>query len=206
MLSNKEVEKLLISVGAVLDGHFLLSSGKHAPRYVQCAKLLQHPELAKRVADLLARQMDQFEKSDAVIGPALGGIVIAYELARALGVRGMFSERDPEGRMTLRRGFEIAPGERILVVEDVVTTGGSSIEVARLVKEHGGIPVGIACIVDRRMEGAELPLPVIGAVRMQIPVYPPDNCPLCRRGIPYAKPGSKAKHLLAGKQQPGELG
>jgi len=193
VLSNKEVEKLLISVGAVLDGHFLLSSGKHAPRYVQCAKLLQYPKLAERVADLLAQQMDQFEKSDAVIGPALGGIVIAYELARALGVRGMFSERDPEGRMTLRRGFEVTPGERILVVEDVVTTGGSSIEVARLVKERGGIPVGIACIVDRRIEGTELPFPVIGAVRMQIPIYSPDDCPLCRRGIPYVKPGSKSQ-------------
>ncbi len=192
MLSNKEVEELLISVEAVLDGHFLLSSGKHAPRYVQCAKLLQHPELAEWVAKSLAERSEEFGKIDAVVGPALGGIVVSYEIARALRVRGMFSERDAEGNMTLRRGFEIAAGERILIVEDVVTTGGSSLEVARLVKEHGGVAVGIACIVDRRPEGTELPLSVIGAVRMQIPVYAPGNCPLCRRGIPYVKPGSKS--------------
>ena len=193
MLSDREVEKLLISVGAVLDGHFLLSSGNHAPRYVQCAKLLQHPALAARVASLLAEQVGELGRIDAVIGPALGGIIIAYELGRALGTRAIFSERDAEGRMTLRRGFEISPGERILIAEDVVTTGGSSLEVAQLVEGHGGVPVGIACIVDRRPAGTELSLPVIAAVRMEIPVYPPDDCPLCRRGIPYVKPGSRKR-------------
>lgn len=192
MLSDREVEKLLRSVGAVLDGHFLLSSGNHAPRYVQCARLLQHPELAARVAEALAARAGELGgRIDAVIGPALGGIVVAYELGRALGTRAMFSERNADGRMTLRRGFEIGPGERILIAEDVVTTGGSSLEVARLVEESGGVPVGIACIVDRRPEGTPLSLPVVAAVRMEIPVYPPDDCPLCRRGIPYVKPGSK---------------
>ena len=199
MLSGKEVEELLLSVGAVMNGHFLLSSGKHASRYVQCAKLLQYPESAERVACSLAERADRFGKIDAVIGPALGGMIVAYELARALGVRGMFSERDSSGRMALRRGFEIAPGEQILIAEDVVTTGGSSLEVAHLVKEHGGIAVGIACIVDRKPQGTELDLPVITAVRMEIPVYPPDNCPLCRRGIPYVKLGSKSQ------TSPGEL-
>ena len=174
-----------------MDGHFLLSSGNHTSRYVQCARLLQHPELAKQVAELLAKRARELGRIDVVIGPALGGIVVAYELARALGTRGMFAERDTEGKMTLRRGFDLAPGEQILVAEDVVTTGGSSLEVARLVKERGGVPVGIACIVDRRPEGTVLPLPVIAAVQMQIPVYSPDNCPLCRRGIPYVKPGSR---------------
>ncbi|HDL85416.1 MAG TPA: orotate phosphoribosyltransferase [Candidatus Acetothermia bacterium] len=193
MLSNEEVEELLISVGAVLDGHFLLSSGNHAPRYVQCAKLLQHPALTEKVAASLAERAEKFGRIDAVIGPALGGIVVAYELARALGkVRGMFSERDAEGRMALRRGFEISRGERILIVEDVVTTGGSSLEVARLVEDSSSLPVGIACIVDRRPEGTKLPLSVIGAVRMQIPVYSPDDCPLCRSGLPFVKPGSKS--------------
>ena len=191
MLSDKEVENLLISVGAVLDGHFLLSSGNHAPRYVQCARLLQHPELAEKIAASLAERTGEFGRIDVVIGPALGGIVVAYELAHALGVRGIFSERDAEGKMTLRRGFEIASGERVLIVEDVVTTGRSSLETARLVEDLGGVPIGIACIVDRRPQGTTVPLPVIGAVRMQIPVYPPDDCPLCRRGIPYVKPGSR---------------
>lgn len=193
MLSGKEVEELLISVGAVLDGHFLLSSGNHAPRYVQCAKLLQHPALAARVAGSLAAQAEELGRIDAVIGPALGGIIVAHEIGRALGARAMFSERDAEGRMALRRGFEINSGERILIAEDVVTTGGSSLEVARLVEEHGGHPVGIACIVDRRPEGTALPLPVVAAVRMEIPVYPPDDCPLCRRGVRYIKPGSKKR-------------
>jgi len=199
VLSNKEVEELLISVGSVLDGHFLLSSGNHAPRYVQCAKLLQHPELAEKVAASLATRAEEFGKIDAVIGPALGGIVVAYELARALGVRGMFSERsNAAGMMTLRRGFEISRGERILIVEDVVTTGGSSLEVARLVEDSSSLPVGIACIVDRRPEGTKLPLSVIGAVRMQIPVYSPDDCPLCRSGLPFVKPGSKSKPSSGG--------
>ena len=191
MLSGKEVEELLLSVGAVLDGHFLLSSGNHAPRYVQCARLLQHPALVARVASLIAAQAAEFGRIEAVVGPALGGIIVAYELGHALGTRAMFSERDAEGQMTLRRGFEIIPGERILIAEDVITTGGSSLEVAHLVEESGGVPVGIACIVDRRPEGTMLPLPVVAAVQMEIPVYPPDDCPLCRRGVPYVKPGSK---------------
>lgn len=191
LLSDNKVEEILISVGAVMDGHFLLSSGNHAPRYVQCARLLQHPQLAEQVISTLAEKGQALGEIDTVIGPAMGGIIVAYELARALQVRGMWGERDASGNMALRRGFEISKKERILIAEDVVTTGGSSQEIARLVENKGGIVIGIACIVDRHMEGIDLSLPIISATRMQIPIYSPDDCPLCRRGIPFDKPGSR---------------
>jgi len=191
VLSDNKVEQILIEVGAVLDGHFLLSSGNHASRYVQCAKLLEHPHLAASVISSLAKRAQALGKIDAVIGPAMGGIIVAYELAKALGGRGMWGERDASGNMTLRRGFEVSKNERILIAEDVVTTGGSSKEIARLVEINGAITLGIACIVDRRMEGLELSLPIISAMRMQIPIYSPDSCPLCKRGIPLDKPGSR---------------
>lgn len=191
VLSDREVEELLVSTGAILNGHFLLTSGKHAGRYIQCARLLQHPESAQQVAVTLMEEIAPLGGIDAVIGPALGGVIIAYELARVLGVRGMFSEREPGGRMTLRRGFRISPGERLLIVEDVVTTGGSSLEVAQVVEENGGKTVGIACVVDRRPAGTVLSLPVFAAVQMQIPVYAPEDCPLCHRGLPCVKPGSR---------------
>jgi len=127
-----------------------------------------------------------------VIGPALGGVVIAYELARVLGVRGIFAERK-EGTMTLRRGFQIEDGERVLIAEDVVTTGRSSLEVAQVVRTYGAEVVGIACIVDRRVKESVLPFPVVSASRIQIPIYEPVDCPLCRRGIPLVKPGSRSE-------------
>jgi orotate phosphoribosyltransferase len=190
-LSDNKVDQILVEVGAVLDGHFLLSSGNHASRYMQCAKLLEHPHLAGQVISVLAKKAQALGKIDVVIGPAMGGIIVAYELAKALGVRGMWGERDSSGNMTLRRGFEIASNERILIAEDVVTTGGSSLEIARLVKESGAKTLAVACIVDRRMEELEPPLPIISATRMQIPIYPPDDCPLCQQGIPFTKPGSR---------------
>jgi orotate phosphoribosyltransferase len=191
-LTDKEVLELLVSTGAILDGHFLLSSGKHAARYIQCARLLQHPELAHRVCVALAERARNLGKIDAVIGAALGGIILAYELARVLGVRGMFTEREG-GKMSLRRGFEIHRGERVLIAEDVVTTGRSSLEVAQVARTHGAEVVGIACIVDRQAKESVLPFPVVSASRMQIPIYEPADCPLChQQGIPPVKPGSRA--------------
>lgn len=190
-LTDKEVLELLVSTGAILDGHFLLSSGKHAARYIQCARLLQHPELAHRVCLTLAEKAGPFGRPDVVIGPALGGVVIAYELARVLGVRGIFAERK-EGTMTLRRGFQIEEGERVLIAEDVVTTGRSSLEVAQVVRTHGAEVVGITCIVDRRVAGEGMSLPVISATKMKIELYEPGDCPLCQQGIPPIKPGSRA--------------
>ena len=190
MLTEAELWGLFETTGAVLKGHFLLSSGLHSPVYIQCAKLLQHPDLAERVCRALAGKVRGLGPVQAVVGPALGGIVVAYELARALGVRGMFAERD-NGRMCLRRGFEVSPGERVLIAEDVVTTGRSSLEVAEVVRAAGGNPVGIACLVDRRPDATEPKLPVISLLRIELETFSPEECPLCREGIPLVKPGSR---------------
>ena len=181
---------LLQETGAILDGHFILSSGKHAARYIQCAKLLQHPDTTKRVCRTLVKRVKGLRPIDAVVGPALGGIIVSYELARAFGVRGLFTERW-EGKTVLRRGFEIASHERVLVAEDVVTTGRSTLEVIDVVKENDGEVIGIACLVDRRPAGIELPYPIISAVKLEIAAYDPTDCPLCQTGIPAVKPGSR---------------
>jgi len=190
VLTEAELWGLFETTGAVLKGHFLLSSGLHSPVYIQCAKLLQHPDLAERVCRTLAEKVRGLGPVQAVVGPALGGIVVAYELARALGVRGMFAERD-NGRMCLRRGFEVSPGERVLIAEDVVTTGRSSLEVAEVVRAAGGNPVGIACLVDRRPDATEPKLPVISLLRIELETFSPEECPLCREGVPLVKPGSR---------------
>jgi len=190
VLTEAELWGLFETTGAVLKGHFLLSSGLHSPVYIQCAKLLQHPDLAERVCRALAEKVRGLGPVQAVVGPALGGIVVAYELARALGVRGMFAERD-DGRMCLRRGFEVSPGERVLIAEDVVTTGRSSLEVAEVVRAAGGNPVGIACLVDRRPDATEPKLPVISLLRIELETFSPEECPLCREGVPLVKPGSR---------------
>ena len=189
--TEQEMLTLLQETGAVLDGHFVLSSGKHAGRYIQCAKLLQHPDRAEWVCRALAERAEGIGPIDLVVGPALGGIVVSYELARAFQVRGLFTERW-EGKTTLRRGFEIEAGERVLVAEDVVTTGRSTLEVVDLVKANGGEVVGIACIVDRRPAEVELPVPLASVLKLEIPVYEPNDCPLCREGLPVTKPGSRA--------------
>ncbi|HAZ27734.1 TPA: orotate phosphoribosyltransferase [Candidatus Acetothermia bacterium] len=189
-LTGDQALALLRETEALLEGHFLLSSGLHSPRYIQCARLLQHPAHAARVGQALAAKVRALGAVDAVVGPALGGIIVAYELGRALGVRGLFTERD-QGTMTLRRGFWIAPGERVLVAEDVVTTGRSSLEVASVVEAHGGRVVGVACLVDRRPED-DLALPLVALVKMTIATHPPEACPLCRGGVPLVKPGSRS--------------
>lgn len=189
-LSEHEVLELLRETGALLDGHFLLSSGLHSPRYIQCARLLQHPKLASLACTALADKARGLGPADVVVGPALGGVLVAHELARALGVRGMFTERE-EGKMVLRRGFEIRPGERVLLAEDVVTTGRSSGEVAEAVQAQGGEIVGVACIVDRREEKTTLAFPLVTLVRLHIETYPAKDCPLCHQGVPCVKPGSR---------------
>ena len=188
--TEREVLEALETTGAVLDGHFVLSSGKHAGRYIQCARLLQHPDLAHRVCQLLGARVQPMGPIDAVVGPALGGVIVAYELARVLGVRGLFTERQ-DGQMTLRRGFEIKAGERILIAEDVVTTGRSFLEVADVLAKANATILGIACIVDRTTDVGDLPFPVISAVRLEIDAFDPQDCPLCRKGLPAVKPGSR---------------
>lgn len=174
---------------AMLNGHFLLTSGRHSDRYFQCALVIQHPHYCSSLCqELASRFLDQ--GVTAVIGPAMGGIVMSYELARHLSVRSLFTERE-QGKMTLRRGFQISPGERILVVEDVITTGGSVKEVIQLVQEAGGIVVGVAVLVDR--SGGQAHLGVRTESLLQIPAvsYNPEDCPLCQQGLPIVKPGSR---------------
>ncbi len=177
--------------GALLEGHFLLSSGLHSPRYLQCALVLQHPDLAERLCRDLAARF-QGTGINVVLGPALGAVTVAYELARALGVRGIFSER-VEGRMTLRRGFALEPGERVLLVEDVMTTGGSLREGAEVVKAAGAEIAAVACLVDRTSgRNPGFGMPVASLLKLDVPTWPPAECPLCRQGTPLVKPGSRA--------------
>lgn len=175
--------------GAVTYGHFMLSSGLHSPIYVQSALILQHPEEAQALGEALADRLRRL-RPQVVVGPALGAVVVAHEVARALGVRAIFTER-VEGRMVLRRGFAIAKGERALVVEDVVTTGGSAAEVASLVRAAGGDVVGFAALVDRTGGRAEAGTHVEALITLELPTFAPDRCPQCREGVPARKPGSR---------------
>ncbi len=194
-----QVEPILVKCGAMLEGHFLLSSGKHSSRYFQCARLLQYPDQAATVvAGIVERiRADQKAKGfvcESVIGPAMGGIVVAYELGRQLGLSAFFTERDDEGNMCLRRGFEIKPGEKIIIAEDVVTTGKSTLETAERIKELGGEVVAAICIVDRRpANSAEpFPWPLYAAARIPAVLYDSGDCPLCKEGrLPAVKPGSR---------------
>ncbi|HSN59096.1 MAG TPA: orotate phosphoribosyltransferase [Clostridiaceae bacterium] len=175
--------------GALLDGHFLLSSGRHSDRYCQCAKLLQYPDKAAKVIKVVADKLANVD-FDLVVGPAMGGVVVAYELARQVGKPGIFAER-ADGEMTIRRGFEIKKGQKVIISEDVITTGKSSLEVAKVIQEMGGEVVGLACIVDRRAEGVNFPYPIYSAVKLEIKSYDKDVCPMCKEGTPYVKPGSR---------------
>ncbi|SHE48613.1 orotate phosphoribosyltransferase [Caloramator proteoclasticus] len=173
--------------GAILEGHFLLSSGRHSNRYMQCAKVLMYPDKAEKVVKEVVEKIKHLD-IDVVVGPAMGGIIVAYEIGRQLNKRAIFTERE-DGIMKLRRGFEIKKGERVLIAEDVVTTGKSSLEVADVVKECGGEVVGIACLVDRTV--GDVGYPVYSALKIELETFEPDNCPLCKEGIPYIKPGSR---------------
>lgn len=188
-----DILQKLEQTGAHLQGHFLLTSGLHSDHYFQCAKLLQYPDLAEAAGRALAEPFRQL-KVAVVVSPALGGIIIGHEVARALGVRCVFGERHGDDRkLSLRRGFEIEPGEKALLVEDVVTTGGSVLELKKLVKSQGGLPMAYAAIVDRRQESLDLGLPLQALTKVQVQVYPPEKCPLCAQGLPVVKPGSR-KH------------
>jgi orotate phosphoribosyltransferase len=188
-MTATEVLELFRACKALLEGHFLLSSGRHSDRYLQCALVLQHPWYAEQLAQAMAAQW-RGAPVDLVVGPALGGIVIAHEVARCLGVRGIFAERE-DGRMALRRGFSVAPGERVLIVENVITTGGSAVEVAELLQAHGATPVGIGTLVDRSGGAADLPVPMHALLEMEVVSYAPDACPLCADNVPLVKPGSR---------------
>lgn len=182
------IEELLKETGALLNGHFLLSSGLHSDGYVQCARLLQYPDKAEKVIEVLAEKVKDLD-IDLVVGPAMGGVIVAYELARQLGKPAIFTERDDQGNMSLRRGFEIKKGTRVLITEDVVTSGKSSLEAIKVVEEHGGEVIGITCIVDRT--SAELEYPLYGGLKLNLKTYTKDECPMCKEDMELVKPGSR---------------
>jgi orotate phosphoribosyltransferase len=176
---------------ALLEGHFILSSGLHSNRYIQCALVLQYPQIAEQLGRALAARLNGVAAS-VVVGPALGGVLVAHEVARALGVRALFTERQ-EGVMALRRGFSLSPGEAALVVEDVITTGGSTRETMRCVEEAGGKVVGAGSLIDRSGGLADLGVPKAALAILTVQNYAPSECPLCEAGVPAVKPGSRTK-------------
>ncbi|AYD39706.1 orotate phosphoribosyltransferase [Clostridium fermenticellae] len=187
--TDKMVIDTLKETGALLEGHFLLSSGRHSDKYCQCAKLLQYPDKAERVLKVVADELKDLD-FDIIVGPAMGGVVVSYELARQTGKPGIFAERQ-DGKMTIRRGFEIKRGQKAIISEDVITTGKSFLEVADVIKALGGEVVGITCIVDRRARGVEVEYPLYSAVKLNIESYEKKECPMCKDGTPYIKPGSR---------------
>lgn len=186
----EEAMEIFKETGVMLEGHFLLTSGRHSDRYMQCARLFEHPvRSAQMCAELAAKFAD--DNIDVVIGPALGGVIISYEVARQLGVRNFFAERDAEGKMVLRRGFAITPGMRVLIVEDVVTTGGSVREVVDLVKAAGGDVVAVASIVDRSAGKVNFGCRYEAVVSMEVLSWEAADCPMCKNGSVAVKPGSR---------------
>lgn len=188
-MTSEEVLNIYKKTGALLTGHFLLSSGLHSEQYLQSALVLQQPDIATGLCAALA---EPFKKSRIgfVIAPALGGVFVSHETARALGVRALFAER-VNGELTLRRGFTVKPGERALVVEDVITTGKSTRETIEVVKKAGGTVVAAASLIDRSGGKADLGVPYTSLVTLAVPTYPAENCPLCKSGSTPVKPGSR---------------
>lgn len=184
---NINVLDILKESGALLEGHFLLSSGRHSNRYCQCAKLLQYPDKAEKVLSIVTEKIKNID-FDVVVGPAMGGIIVAYEVGRQTGKPAIFTER-VDGKMELRRGFEVSKGQKVLIAEDVVTTGKSSLETIEALKELGAEVVGICCIVDRG--SSTIDYPIFSAINLEIENYEVSECPLCKAGEPYVKPGSR---------------
>lgn len=188
-MQGDELLRLYREEGALLDGHFLLRSGKHSNRYLQSALLLARPALAARAGEALAGLLAGYRPS-VVLSPALGGVIIGHEVARALGARFFFAERKGE-EFLLRRGFRIEAGERLVVVEDVVTTGGSALLTLRLAEREGAVAAAVGALVDRSRAGAAFPVPFHAVASLDLAVDPPESCPLCRAGVPLSKPGSR---------------
>lgn len=189
MLTNEQVLNILKEKDAVLEGHFLLTSGRHSDRYVQCAKLFQYADVSAQICESLAESLTGVE-IEAVVSPAVGGILMGYEMGRQLGVRNIFTER-VDGKMALRRGFTVKKGEKLLVVEDVVTTGGSVKEVISLMREMGADIVGVASVVDRSAGKVDFGVPYTAALSMEVVSFEPEECELCKAGSAPVKPGSR---------------
>jgi len=188
-MTRDELLDLFRRSGALLEGHFRLTSGLHSPGYLQCALVLQYPPQAEALGRAIAERTRDL-RATVVLSPALGGVVIGHEVARALGVRAIFAERQ-DGAMTLRRGFVIGETDRVLVVEDVVTTAGSTRETIQVARAAGGHVVGAASIVNRG-SGVQLDVPYAALLELTLPLYEPDKCPACAQGLPVVKPGSRS--------------
>jgi orotate phosphoribosyltransferase len=190
----ESVLELFRSTGAYLQGHFRLTSGLHSAEYLQSALVLQHPSAAEKLGRLLTQELQPMlkQKPSAVVSPALGGLIIGHEVARAFGSRFIFTERDPESKkMILRRGFHVEPGETAVVVEDVITTGGSTHDVIDTLRAAGAAVLAAGSIVDRSGGHADVGVPRVALVTLQVAAHYPEQCPLCQQGIPVVKPGSR---------------
>jgi orotate phosphoribosyltransferase len=188
-MKDGDVLDLFRGSGALLEGHFKLSSGLHSGKYLQSALVLQHPEMATALGMAIAERTQHLQPT-VVLSPALGGIVIGQETARALGARSMFAERQ-DGKLTLRRGFTLTDTDRVLVVEDVITTGGSTKETIEVATASGAQVVGAAAIIDRGNNDATLGMPLFSLVKLEVPTYQPESCAMCAAGQPVTKPGSR---------------
>jgi orotate phosphoribosyltransferase len=190
MLNKEEATQIFLDSGALMEGHFKLTSGRHSNRYMQCAQVLQYPQYTEKLAAHIAEKFAA-EKIDWVIGPAMGGIIVSYEVARQLKVPSIFCERQ-DGKMELRRGFKLEAGDKVLVVEDVVTTGGSVVEVMDVVRQFGAEVVGVAVLVDRSAGKVDFGVRTEAVLSMDIESWEGSDCPLCKQGQGEAiKPGSR---------------
>lgn len=188
-MTEQQVIEICEKSGALLTGHFQLRSGRHSNRFFQAALLLQYPDKAEAVCRHLAEAFAGV-KIDSVISPAVGGLIVGQEVARAIGCRAIFADKE-DGRLILKRGFEIKPGEKVLVAEDVVTQGGRVQQTIELVRSFGGEVVGVAVVVDRSGGAAKFDVPMKSALQLTLPTYDPAECPLCRDGAAIDRPGSK---------------
>ncbi len=189
MLTKERVLEILTEAGVLMEGHFLLTSGRHSNKYLQCAKIFQYTKYSEELCKDLAEKF-QNDGIEVVIGPAIGAIQMAYEVSRHFGVKNIFAERE-NGAMTLRRGFTIKEGQKVLIVEDVVTTGGSVKEVIEIVKKHGGDIAGVGVIVDRTAGKANFGTKFKSVISVDVESFDPENCPMCEQEIAIVKPGSR---------------
>ena len=188
-MAESNILEIFKKTNSLLTGHFLLTSGRHSNQYFQCAMVLQYPEYIEILAEIIVEKF-KGQEIDSVISPAIGGICVGQEVARQLKKRFIFAERE-DTKLTLRRGFTIAEGEKMLVCEDVVTTGGSVFEVMEIVKENKGVVVGVGTIVDRSNGKVDFGVPQVSTLKLEVVSYKPDDCPICKEGIPVVKPGSR---------------
>lgn len=197
-IEPSEVERVFREAGALRDGHFILSSGKHSPRYLEKFQVLQHPRDTERLAAAIA-EWARTSEVETVAGPTTGGIILAHEVARQLGARAIYAERrEARSGREFRRGFTLRRGERVLVVDDILTTGGSVLETIDAVREGGGAVIGVAVLVDRSDEFAP-GIPMLALWRLEVPTYPPSECPLCASGIRATHPGTSPAPAAAAR-------